>query len=140
MKLAIGRYDVLREKMEAYNKEQLSIQDERITMGEERSNLSRFEETLEKQLEWAVQAGDNQEMEATLQRMEMLQQRRDELQKPQDIEKQPQISEEERDLVYEQLEQYEENLQKERCMLITTKQNWGMSMYRQIQKDHLLEV
>lgn len=48
--------------------------------------------------------------------MEILQQRKDELQKPQDIERQPQISEEERDLVYgqlEQLEQYEENLQKE---------------------------
>lgn len=108
-----GRYDILREKIEAYNAEQKSIQDERISMGEERSNLSRMEDELSRQMEVAVQAGDTKEMEEVQKRMDILQQRREDLKKPQDIEHQPQISEEERDVVYEQLGQYEEQLQKE---------------------------
>lgn len=107
------RFDILRDEYHAYYAEQKSIQDERISQGEERSDLSRMEDELSRQMEVAVQSGDTKEMEAIQKRMEILQQRKDELQKPQDIERQPQISEEERDLVYEQLEQYEENLQKE---------------------------
>ncbi len=108
-----GRFSVLREKIEAYNKEQLSIQDERISAAEERTTLSRLEEDLTKQMEWAVQSGDTKEMEAVQQRMDILQQRKDNLQKPQDLEHKPQISEEERDEVYDQLNQYSEQLEKE---------------------------
>lgn len=107
------RFDILREKIEAYNKEQMSVQDERIAFGEERSALSRMEKDLSKQMELAVSMGDTEKMEEIQKQMDILQKRREELPKPQELEHQPQISAEEKDLVYEQLEQYGEHLQEE---------------------------
>lgn len=95
-----GRFDVLREKLEAYHAEQISIQDERIAFGEERTDLSRMEKELSKQLELAVLMGNTVEMEEIQKQMDILQRRREELQKPQELEHQPQISEEEKDIVY----------------------------------------
>lgn len=107
------RFDVLREKIEAYNAEQMSIQDERIVFGKERSDLARMEKDLSKQLELAVSMGDTAKMEEIQKQMDILQRRREELQKPQELEHRPQISAEEKDIVYEQLQQYGEHLQEE---------------------------
>ena len=107
------RFDILRKKIEAYNAEQLSVQDERIAIGEERSDLARAEKDLSKQMELAASMGDTEKMEEIQRRLDILQKRRESLEKPQELEKEPQITEEERDLVYEELEQYGNDLQEE---------------------------
>jgi len=107
------RFDILRQKIEAYNAEQGSIQDERIVLAEERSDLSSAEKELSRQMELAASMGETEKMQEIQKQMEILQQRREELQKPQEIEHQPQISDQEKDVVYEQLGQYGEHLQQE---------------------------
>lgn len=107
------RFDVLREKIEAYNAEQMSIQEERIVFAEERSDLARMEKDLSKQLKLAVSMGNTAKMEEIQKQMDILQRRREELQKAQELEHRPQISAEEKDIVYEQLQQYGEHLQEE---------------------------
>ena len=107
------RFDILRQKIEAYNAEQGSIQDERIVLAEERSDLSSAEKELSRQMELAASMGETEKMQEIQKQMEILQPRREELQKPQEIEHQPQISDQEKDVVYEQLGQYGEHLQQE---------------------------
>lgn len=107
------RFDILRQKIEAYNAEQGSIQDERIVLAEERSDLSSAEKELSRQMELAASMGETEKMQEIQKQMEILQQRREELQKPQEIEHQPQISDQEKDVVYQQLGQYGEHLQEE---------------------------
>lgn len=108
-----GRFQILREKIEAYNKEQLSLQDERISTAESRTDFSKMEKEIMSQLDMAVKSGDDKQIQQCQQRLEQIQSMRDNLKEPQEVEKAPEISDEQRAEEYEKINEYANKLHKE---------------------------
>ena len=108
-----GRFQILREKIEAYNKEQLSLQDERISTAESRTDFSKMEKEIMSQLDMAVKSGDDKQIQQCQQRLEQIQSMRDNLKEPQEVEKTPEISDEQRAEEYEKINEYANKLHEE---------------------------
>ena len=108
-----GRLEILRSKVEAHNKEALSLENERINDAEKRTHYSRMEGEIRGTLETAVLMGDTARIEECKKQLELLQSMRDGVPEPVEVEKVEQISEEERAIEYEKIDAYGEKLEKE---------------------------
>lgn len=108
-----GRLEILRKKVEAHNKEAISIENERINDAEKRSDYSRMEGEIRGTLETAVLMGDTEKIEECKKQLETLESMKDGISEPAEVEKVEQISEEERAIEYEKIDAYGEKLEKE---------------------------